>query len=69
MPIKEITPSSLKCGVGCCPVVFRQGKDLLIIGKIVKEIPESVREKIGSDEQVILVPEELVQDLEVEDLE
>lgn len=62
----EITPSTLRCGVGVCPSVFdTQDGSFLIIGKRLedKDIPGIVKRKIGRDETVIQVPRELIIDL------
>ena len=68
MKIKEITPSSLFCGVGACTSVFETEKEtFLIIGKKLDsgDIPNEVRKKIGNDEMIIEVPKELITELDL----
>ena len=40
MPLREITPAHLRCGIGQCPAVFENGpEELVIIGKVVTGQP------------------------------
>ena len=64
MKVTQIT----QCGVGMCPTVFKTDDgNLLIVGELIPDdqIPEEVREKIGTDEAVVKIPADLVKDLEL----
>lgn len=66
--IKEITPTTLLCGLAACPSVFETDNGtFLIIGKKldIEKISDEVKKKIGSDEMVIEVPKNLITELDL----
>ena len=61
---REITPDHLRCAYGQCPSIFRSDNgNLVVIGKKLSEADLiEFKEKIGSDEQAILISEEYFND-------
>jgi len=73
-PIKEITPESMRCGIGPCPSVYECGvgacptikeesNHYLVIGSKVEgeELNKlGLTEKVGDREECIRVPKELL---------
>jgi hypothetical protein len=57
MPLREITPHHLRCGIGQCPAVYEDGvQDLVIIGKnLSKELRDELSPRIGEDEYAIRI--------------
>ena len=65
--LEELTPPSLKCGIGSCPAIFETDQDsYIIIGhKINSEIEEKLLPgRIGGDEIAIEVPKELIRSMQ-----
>lgn len=63
LSVREITPKSMKCGIGPCPAVFLTNRNtFILIGKKIKNssTPKSVKKKIASDETTIEVPKKLI---------
>lgn len=61
LEVIEITPKAFKCFVGACPSVFKTNRGtFILIGKTVNQAPEIVKNKVGSDEFVIEIPQELI---------
>lgn len=58
----EVTPESMQCGASfsSCPAIYEQQDGHIIIGKVMKEIPEEVAKRIGPDEFAVWVPRGLV---------
>jgi hypothetical protein len=58
----EVTPEAMKCGTSfsSCPAIYEQQDGHIIIGKVMKEIPEEVAKRIGPDEFAVWVPRGLV---------
>lgn len=58
----ETTPEALKCGGSwtSCPALYEQQDGHIVIGKVMKEIPEEVAKRIGPDEFAVWVPRGLV---------
>lgn len=46
-----------------CPAIFEQEDGVLIIGKRVA-IPEEIKNRVGSDEDVLWVPKGLLKDIQ-----
>ena len=68
MNVIEKTPDKLYCLIGTCPSVFETDEGtFLIIGKKlnIKNIPEEVKRKIGSDEMIIEIPKNLITELDL----
>lgn len=59
---EELTPNSLRCTIGNCPAVYRTTDNkLLLIGKMPSaELRREINHKIGSDEDVVVIDEELL---------
>jgi hypothetical protein len=59
--IYEVTPEAMKCDVAMAyPSLYEQQDGHIIIGKVMKEIPEEVARRIGPDEFAAWVPRGLV---------
>lgn len=58
--MKDVTPKSLRCTFGGCPAIYEQQDGHIVIGKVMKEIPEEVAQRIGPDEFAVWVPRGLV---------
>jgi hypothetical protein len=59
--MKDVTPKALRCAIGAsCPAIYEQQDGHIIIGKVMKEIPEEVARRIGPDEFAVWVPRGLV---------
>jgi hypothetical protein len=62
MELKDITPSSMNCGIGACPAIFetRHGTYVLIGKRLSAEEAEELRARTAVDEVAIEIPQELV---------
>lgn len=57
----EVTPEVMRCAIAAsCPAIYEQQDGHIIIGKVMKEIPEEVAKRIGPDEFAVWVPRGLV---------
>lgn len=60
----EVTPQAEKCTyMASCPAIFEQEDGVLIIGKRVA-IPEEIKDRVGTDEDVLWVPKGLLKDIQ-----
>ncbi len=61
--ITEVTPSSMHCGIGSCPAIFKTDHDtFIIIGSRLnpRQTKQLFPGKLGSGEVAIEVPKELL---------
>ena len=61
--LTELTPKYMRCCISACPSIFETVDDsYMVIGKKIKlnDLPEKIRNKIGSDETIIEVPKDLL---------
>ncbi len=64
--LKNITPEAFRCVYALCPAVYStdQGDELYIVGKKVEGLKElGIAEKVGEDEQVVMVDREMLRQL------
>lgn len=65
MILREITPESLKCGIGACPAIFATDRGtFVLIGKVMPSaLPPTLVGRVGADETVVEIPAQLLEKL------
>lgn len=66
MKLIEITPKAFLCTAAACPAVYttEKGDKLAIVGRKVDNPEEiGINEKIGKDEQVVIVDREMLRQI------
>ena len=61
--LKELTPYKYRCGVSMCPALFSIGEKaekLAIIGKKADPKELGIADRVGKDEQVIIVDRDML---------
>jgi len=63
MKLIDLTPRSIRCGVGPCPAIYKTERNtFVVIGTILgdREAKKSLQGKIGEGEAAVEVPEKLL---------
>lgn len=66
MKLKDITPKQYHCSLVACPSVFsiQDNPDkVIIVGKKVNVKESNLKQKVGDDEEAVMVDKEMLQKL------
>ena len=58
--LHDVTPKENQCIIGSCPAIHASENTYVIIGKKVDIVKAGLEGKVGSDETVIEIPKEII---------